>query len=168
MIDDDSTHMREKNTRQMQVSRRQWLRPRPEARDTPTLMVNGRFGKAAVQTAQSRWVREGRGRLKNRKIHTSSPPCTQDCLCHLQSLLQSETEEARPLAWKLLRISRWWDFPGGPGAKNPRFHGRVCRFGPWLGNQDPSCLVVWHTHEKEFQEGKSPGSRPCMWPCGKL
>ena len=26
------------------------------------------------------------------------------------------------------------DFPGGPVVKTPRFHGRGCRFDPWLGN----------------------------------
>ena len=67
-------------------------------RDTPTLMVNGSLGTTAVQAAVSRWVQEGRERLKKREIHTSSTAGAQDRLCHSQSLVRSQTEEARPLA----------------------------------------------------------------------
>ena len=34
------------------------------------------------------------------------------------------------------------DFPGDPVVKNPSLYCREQGFDPWLGNYDPTCLVV--------------------------
>ena len=75
--------------------------------------------------------------------------------CRSQSLAQSQTEEARPLAWKLLRLSGWWDFPGGPAAKNPSFHRRVCSFSPWLRSWIPHASWYGRPTEKNFKMVKA-------------
>ena len=59
-------------------------------------------------------------------------------------------------AWRLyliisnstIKIKYAWDFPGGPVVKTLRFHCRGRGFDPWLGNQDPTCCMVWQEKEK--------------------
>ena len=41
------------------------------------------------------------------------------------------------------------DFPGDPAVKNPSFYCREQGFDPWLGNYDPTCLVVRSKKKKK-------------------
>ena len=42
-----------------------------------------------------------------------------------------------------------WDSPGGPVVSPLCFHGREYGFGPWLGDLDPTCCVVWPKEKKK-------------------
>lgn len=48
--------------------------------------------------------------------------------------------------------------PWGPAMKTLRLHCRGCAFKPWLGTQDPPCLVAW-SKKKTFlkQENQEQG-----------
>ena len=48
-------------------------------------------------------------------------------------------------------------FPGGAVVKTPCLPCRGCRFDSWLGNQDPTCHMVWQ-EKKERHHGNTDGA----------
>ena len=57
----------------------------------------------------------------------------------------------------MYKVVRKRDFPGGAVVKTPCLPCRGCRFDSWLGNQDPTCHMVWQ-EKKERHHGNTAGA----------
>ena len=57
--------------------------------------------------------------------------------------------EEKHRAVQELKNSRFWDLPGGPVVKTPRFLCKGCGFDPWSGNEGSTCHVVQPKKKEE-------------------
>ena len=58
-------------------------------------------------------------------IHRHTDKCTNRC-----AYIHTHT----PIIMHILKMKKLRDFPGGSGAKTPRFQCREPKFNPWSGN----------------------------------
>lgn len=101
-----------------------------ESLEKPT--VTGRTQRRETAGSTHQFLKE----CKGWRLGAEDRGPDKDCKQFLNQVAEEELLDLTELeARRQVRQSvTWWEFPGGPEVKTPRFHFEGCGFNPWSGN----------------------------------